>query len=83
MRDKKTGSVYKQKIIFSDYQGKVVTLSPETTVYTQNSRLGLIILGLEELRTANRENKISGKLQELVENSEDDGNDIYMLLHFK
>jgi len=83
MRDKQTGSVYRQKITFNEYRGKQVTLSAETTVNTQNAKVGLIILGLEELRKANSENMISGRLKELVVNSEDDGNDIYMLLHFK
>ena len=83
MRDKKTGSVYRQKIVFNDYKGKEVYLSPETIAGTQDSKLGLIVLGLAELQDANSENKISGKLKQMVENSDEDGNDIYMLLHFK
>ena len=83
MRDKKSGSVYRQNITFNDYRGKQVTLSPETIANTQKSKLGLIVLGLVELQEANNENKLSGKLKELVENSDDDANDIYMLLHFK
>ena len=83
MRDKKTGSVYRQKITFNDYRGKEIYLTPETIVNTQDSKLGLIVLGLTELQDANRENRLSGKLKELVEKSDDDGNDIYMLLHFK
>jgi hypothetical protein len=83
MRDKKTSSIYRQKIAFNDYKGKEVTLSPETIANTQDSRLGLIVLSLTELQEANSENKLSGKLKELVDNSDDDGNDIYMLLHFK
>ena len=83
MRDKKTGSIYRQKITFNDYRGKEVNLSTETIIMTQDSKLGLIVLSLTELQDANRENKLSGRLKELVENSDDDGNDIYMLLHFK
>ena len=83
MRDRKTGSIYKQKITFNDYRGKEVYLSPETINNTQNSKSGLIVLGLAELQNANNENKLSGKLKELVDNSDEDGNDIYMLLHFK
>ena len=83
MRDKKTGSIFRQKITFNDYKEKEVTLSPETITNTQDSKLGLIILSLVELLDANRENKLSGRLKELVENSGEDGNDIYMLLHFK
>ena len=83
MRDKKTGSVYRQKITFNDYQGKIVHLSPETIAITQDSKLGLIVLELEELREANNANKLSGKLKELVENSDWEGNSIYLFLHFR
>ena len=83
MRDKKTDSVYRQKITFNDFRGKQITLSPETISNTQDSKLGLIVLSLTELQNANRENRLSGKLKELVERSDDDWNDIYMLLHFK
>ena len=83
MCDKQTGSVYKQKIIFNDYKGKFVALSPETIANTQDSKTGLIILDLVELQEANSANKIGGKLKELVENADEEGNSIYMLLHFK
>ena len=83
MRDKKTGLIYRQKITFNDYKGKEVTLSPETIVNTQDNRFGFINLDLTELQDANHENKLSGRLKELVDKSDEDGNDIYMLLHFK
>jgi hypothetical protein len=83
MRDKKTGSIYQQKIIFNDYKGKQVAISPETIYKTQDSKSGLIVLSLVELQDANRENRISGRLKKLVENSDTDGNDILMLLYFK
>ena len=83
MRDKQTGSIYRQKITFNDYKGKEITLSPETIANTHDSKLGLIVLSLMELQEASRENKLSGKLKELVDNSDEDGNDVYMLLHFR
>ena len=83
MRDKKTGSVFRQKITFKDYKEKLVNLSPKTITTSNNSKLGLIILDFNELTEANRENKLSGKLKELVEKSGENDNDIYMLLHFK
>ena len=83
MRDKKTGSVYQQKITFKDYQGKIINISPKIIENTKDSRLGLVVLDLTELIDANAENKISGKLKELVENSDELGNDILILLHFK
>ena len=83
IRDKHTGSIYRQKITFDDYKEKEVHLSPLTIVNTQDSNLGLIVLDLPDLQDANRANRLNGKLKELVDNSEEDGNDIYMLLHFK
>lgn len=83
MRDKATGSVYRQKITFNDYKGKQISLSPEAIANTQDSKLGLIVLNLVELQNANSENRLSGNLKELVDSSDKDGNDIYMLLHFK
>ena len=83
MRDKRTGSVYRQRITFDDFRGKEIFLSPGTIASTQNSRLGLISLDLTELQDANDEGRLSGRLREIVENSEEDGNDVFMLLHFK
>ena len=83
MRDKRTGAVYRQRITFDDFSGKEITLSPQTIVHTQNSRLGLVSLDLTELQDANNEGRLSGRLKEIVENSEEDGNNVFMLLHFK
>ena len=83
MRDKTTGAVFIQKIAINDYKEKFVNLSPKTIDCTNNSKLGLIVLKLDELIEANRENKLSGKLKELVEKSTEDDNDVYMFLHFK
>jgi hypothetical protein len=83
MRDKETGSIYRQRIVFDDFRGKEVTISHTTIAHTQNSRLGLISLDLTELQDANDEGRLSGRLREIVENSEEDGNNVFMLLHFK
>jgi hypothetical protein len=45
--------------------------------------IGLIELDLVELQDANDEGRLSGRLREIVENSEEDGNNVFMLLHFK
>jgi len=83
MRNKNIGSLYRQKVTFNDYKGKEVFISPMTIRFTHDCKLGLIVLSLAELQDAKRENKLSGKLEELVDNSDEDGNDIFMLLHFK
>jgi hypothetical protein len=83
MRDKRTDAIYRQRITFDEFRGREITLSPTTITNTQNSRLGLISLDLTELQDANDEGRLSGRLKELVENSEEDGNNVFMLLHFK
>jgi hypothetical protein len=83
MRNRKTGEVYRQKITFADYKGKRICLSPETIANTLNDQLGLIVLDLNELKEAGRENKLGGKLKQLADRSDEEGNSIYMLLHFK
>ena len=82
MIDKKDHSVFKQKIHLKDYTGKEVELGPSITT-NNDSGMGLIRLYLFELKTANEENKLSGRLKEMVEASDDDSNDIFMILKFK
>lgn len=44
------------------------------------SKLAFFELDLETLRTALEDNKLSGKLKEMVRQSEDDDNNIFMLV---
>jgi len=83
MIDKRDQSVYKQKIFLNDYKGKEINLGPETISSTFSSEMGFIRLNLEELKNAYDENKLSGKLKKMVEASDDDSNDIFMILDFK
>ena len=83
MINKTDYSVHKPKIFFSDYKGKEISLSPENIQYTVNSGTGFIELSIEELKDAYEDNKLSGKLKEMVKSSEDDSNNIYMILTFK
>ena len=83
MRNRTTGSMYTQRFIFDEFRGKEITLSFHTIRPTQNSRIGLISLDLTELQDANDEGRLSGRLKEIVDNSEEDGNNVFMLLHFK
>jgi len=83
MRDKKTGEIFHQKILLPDYKGKEFIISPlrsgrdyENGPYFE--------LDLIELKQAYRENKLSGKLKELVETlNEDEDNNVFMLVDFK
>ena len=83
MRDKTTGSIYRpRRITFDEFRGREVRISSGTAV-RNNSRLGLISLDLTELQDALEEGRLSGRLQEIVENSYEFGNNVFMLLHFK
>ena len=65
IRDKKTGKVYSQKILLSDYKGKTIVIKPDINNYFHENGMH-IELDLIELKRAYRENKLSGKLNELV-----------------
>ena len=83
MIDKNDHSAYKQKIFIKDYEGKDINLSPERANGSFDAKIGLIELTLEELNEAYADNKLSGNLKELVEASDDDTNNIFMLLYYK
>lgn len=83
MRDKKTGEIFRQKILLPDYKGKEFLFSPLKS--GRDYEYGPIFeLDLGELKQAYDENKLSGKLKELVATLDEDvDNNIFMLVHFK
>jgi hypothetical protein len=81
--DKESGEIYKQKIVFTDFSGKEISISPSITTLLYDSQTGFLQFDLSELKKAYDENKLSGKLKELVASSNDEDNNIYALLHFK
>ena len=83
MINKKDHSVYMPKILMKDYKGKEINLSPENISSTAHSGTGIIELNIEELKEANEDYKLSGKLKNMVEASDDESNNIYMILKFK
>lgn len=83
MREMKNNSVYTQKIIMGDYEGKEVPIVPDMISVTDNYKTGVVELSLTELKTAYDDGKLKGKLKELVENLNEEDNDVYALLHFK
>ena len=83
MINKNDHSVYRQKILLKDYNGKDVSLCPFNISNTTNPEVGFMQLNLSELREAYDENKLSGRLKDIVEASDDDSNDVYMILKFK
>lgn len=83
MRDKKTGEVFRQKIIIQDYKEKNFFISPRTSGRNYDGYFHFE-LDLVELKQAYNENKLSGKLKELVARLDEDvDNNVLMLVKFK
>ena len=83
MRDKQTGEIFRQKIVMPDYQEKKITISPNLTNYFHENGTH-IELDLIELKQAYNDNKLSGKLKELVASlNEFDDNNVFMFIKFK
>jgi hypothetical protein len=79
MRDIKTGEVFRQKLILPDYEGKEFIIGRsgnyEKGVYFE--------LELIELKQAYSENKLSGKLNDMVATlNEEKDNNIFMFVEF-
>lgn len=85
VRDKSDKKIYKQKVILSDLKGKELDITPACIYNMKNSEVGFFELDIDELQTANNENKLSGELKKITEYAErtNNSNNIYMFLHFK
>jgi len=82
LRDKQTGEIFRQRLLLKEYEGKEFIISP--TCFLVLYRDGCFFeLGLIELKQAYRENKLSGKLKELVATLKEDDNSIYVMAQFK
>ena len=82
IRDKKTGEIFRQKIILPDYKGKDFYIDPRFHNYYEKGYH--FELDLYELKEADRANKLSGKLKELVAAlNEDEDNNVFILVDFK
>ena len=86
IREKKTGNIFRQKLLLPDYKGKEFIINPGTQVFNESIQGNgdYFELDLIELKKAYRENMLSGKLKELVATlNEDKDNNVFMLLNFK
>jgi hypothetical protein len=84
IRDKKTGQVYQQKIRIPDYKDKKITISPGLKNQFFNGDITFVELGLSELKQAYKENRLYGKLKELVATlDETEDNNVFMIIHLK
>jgi len=83
MRDKETGEVFRQKFTLPDYKGKEFFIHTSFPLrYFENEYH--ILLSLSELKQADKENRLSGALKELVATlNEMEDNDVYMFVKFK
>ena len=83
MRDKRTGEVFRQQIILPDYKGKDFFISPlQSGIDYENGFW--YELDLIELKQAYEENKLSGKLKDIVATlSEEEDNNVFMLVNFE
>jgi len=84
LRNKNTGEVVHPKIFLPDYKGKMFDFSFSAVRKDYVNGQVYFELGLYELKEAYRENKLSGKLKELVATlNEDEDNNVFMLVTFK
>lgn len=82
MRDKETGKIFRQKITLPDYQGKDFYINPRLSNYYEKEYH--FELDFTELEEAYNENKLSGKLKELVASllKEEDANNVFVFVDF-
>ena len=81
IRNKKTGEVFRQKITLPDYKGKEFAIG---SFVSQTYEEGVFFeLDLVELKQAYNENRLSGKLKELVATlDEEEDNNVFMFVDF-
>ena len=85
IRDKETNEIFNQKIILPDYKNKefIITTGSFRSVYGDKNGY-LFELDLINLKEADKENRLGGKLKELVANlNEMEDNNVFMLILFK
>jgi hypothetical protein len=82
--DKQSGKIFRQKISLPDYKGKEFFISAHKSYFNGEEMLTHFELDLFELKQAYRENKLNGKLKELVAKlNENNDNNVCMLVTFK
>ena len=85
MRDKQTGEIFQQKIVLPDYNGHHFVISSlYNTTYNEKETLLCYRLNLFDLKQAYEDNKLGGKLKELVATLDDmNDNDVLMFVLFR
>ena len=85
LRDKKSGEVFRQKIIIPDYRDKEIFIAPVPDYFFHKKSTSIHFeLNLFELKEAYKENRLSGKLKDLVAALDEyTDNNIFMIVDFK
>jgi hypothetical protein len=82
MRDKTNGEIIRPKLLLPDYRGKEFVITPSPLRIFKNEYV--FEIDLTELKDADHENKLSGKLKELVDTlDENNDNNVFILVSFK
>jgi len=82
MRDKRTGDIFQQKLLLPEYTGKEFIIRPVLRRMVYGNKY-YFELDLVELKEAYAQNKLSGKLKELVATLKADDNNVYVIAEFK
>ena len=83
VRDKKTGEIFNQKMMLSDYKGREVIITARNMRFDGKEALAIFEFDLFELKQAYNENKLSGNLKELVSIlDENEDNNVFMFVNF-
>ena len=84
LRDKETGKVFSQKIIIPEYKGKKIFISAEDIYFNGKETQAHFELNLFDLKQAYDENRLGGKLKELVATLDEyEDNNVFMFVSFK
>lgn len=82
VRNKATGEIFRQKLVLPDYKGKEFFIGPAEARINGLENGLLLELKLPELKEANAENKLDGKLKKLVDTLADDDNNVFVIVSF-
>jgi len=82
IRDKKTGEIFSQKFLLPDYKGAEFFVGP-INVMKGLDDCACFEMDITELHQAYSENRLDGKLKELVATLKEDDDNVYAIVHFK
>jgi len=83
MIEKSSDRFFRTNIQMNDYKGKELILGPSVIYQTQNQHTGIIVLNTLELYDADKANKLSGKLKDVVDSLSGDDEYLFMILKFR